>query len=291
MRSKKALVLGAGGNFGGAAAAALAAAGWQVARYQRGTDMAAAAAGAELIVNGLNPPKYHAWATLIPEITTSVLAAGKASGAAIMVPGNVYVFGKQAGPWGAGTPHRPVARKGQIRAEMEARYRDAADRGQKAIIFRAGDFVSASNPGTIMNILMLNGIAKGKITALGAPDAPHAWAELSDLGRGVVALADQLPTLPAFNDIGFAGLTFSANELAAEAARRLQRPVTLKQFPWWALRLAAPFWEMGRELGEMRYLYDTPHSIDGSDFARLVPDFAAKKLAQVVDEHLVARGL
>ncbi len=291
MRSKKALVLGAGGNFGGAAAAALAAAGWQVARYQRGTDMAAAAAGTELIVNGLNPPNYHAWAQLIPEITTSVLAAGKACGATILVPGNVYVFGTQPGPWGAGTPHRPVARKGKIRAEMEARYREAGERGQKTIILRAGDFVAATNPGTIMNILMLKGIAKGKLTALGAPAAPHAWADLSDLGRGVAALADQLPTLPAFNDIGFAGLTFSANDLAAEAARRLQRPVTLKQFPWWALRLAAPVWELGRELGEMRYLYDTPHSIDGSDFARLVPGFATKTLAQVVDEHMTTRGL
>lgn len=291
MRNKRALVLGAGGNFGGAVAAALAAAGWQVARYTRGTDMAAAAKGTSLIVNGLNPPNYHAWARLIPEITTSVLAAAAASGAAVLVPGNVYVFGTQPGPWGAATPHRPVARKGVIRAEMEARYRAAAASGQKVVILRAGDFVAARNAGTILNMVMLKGIAKGRVTALGAPDAPHAWADLGDLGRAVAALADQMPALPACNDIGFAGLTFSPADLAAEVGRQLRRQVKIGQFPWWALRLAAPFWELGRELGEMRYLYDTPHAIDGTDFARLVPGFVAKSLPQVVAEHLAARGL
>ena len=60
------LVLGASGNFGARMAEAFAAAGWKVRRYRRGTDMAAAAKGADLIVNGLNPPMYHNWAQLIP---------------------------------------------------------------------------------------------------------------------------------------------------------------------------------------------------------------------------------
>lgn len=53
------LVLGASGSFGSHAAREFAAAGWQVRRYQRGTDMVAAAQGADVIVNGLNPPNYH----------------------------------------------------------------------------------------------------------------------------------------------------------------------------------------------------------------------------------------
>ncbi|MBW6507508.1 MAG: epimerase [Rhodobacteraceae bacterium] len=291
MGNKRVLVLGAGGNFGGAAAAALAAAGWQVASYARGTDMAAAAKGAALIVNGLNPPNYHAWARLIPEITVSVLGATRASGAAVLVPGNVYVFGTQTGPWGANTPHRPVARKGVVRAEMEARYRDAAAGGQQVMILRAGDFVAAGNAGTILNIVMLKGIAKGRITAMGPVGAAHAWADLDDLGRATAALAALMPSLPAFNDIGFAGLTFSAAELVAEVGRQLGREVNIRQFPWWALQLAAPVWELGRELTEMRYLYEVPHTIDGTDFARLVPGFQGKTLAQLVAEHLALRGL
>ena len=96
---KTVLVLGASGLFGSRAAQAFGAAGWQVRRYQRGTDMTAAAMGADVIVNGMNPPMYHNWAQLIPQITSQVLGAAKASGATVIVPGNVYPYGNQPGPW------------------------------------------------------------------------------------------------------------------------------------------------------------------------------------------------
>ena len=85
------LICGASGLFGGQAAAAFVAAGWTVRKYQRGADMVAAAKGVVVIVNALNPPNYHAWDRLIPEITAQVIAAGLASGATVLVAGNVYV--------------------------------------------------------------------------------------------------------------------------------------------------------------------------------------------------------
>ena len=82
---------------------------------------------ASLIVNGLNPPAYHDWDRLIPEITTQVLAAGRASGATLLVPGNVYPYGMEPGPWNALTPHR---RSTAIRnAETVTNEGTSADRG------------------------------------------------------------------------------------------------------------------------------------------------------------------
>jgi nucleoside-diphosphate-sugar epimerase len=166
--ARVALVAGSSGGFGGAMAAALRSAGWQVRPYARGTDMGAAAKGADVIVNGLNPPRYHAWDRLIPEITEAVLAAAKASGARVLVPGNVYPFGVQPGPWTADTPHLPVSRKGRIRAKMEARYRDAAAAGQaRVLILRAGDFIQAGGRQGIYPEVVLKPLAKGRIVALG----------------------------------------------------------------------------------------------------------------------------
>lgn len=113
---REVLVLGASGNFGSRAAEAFEAAGWAVRRYRRGTDMAAAAQGAGLIVNGLNPPNYHAWDRLIPQITSQVLAAARSSGATVLVPGNVYAYGDQPGPGGRGCrTARSAARAGSGR--------------------------------------------------------------------------------------------------------------------------------------------------------------------------------
>ena len=79
------LVLGASGLFGGQAAKAFAAAGWTVRTYRRGTDMLAAAKGVDVIVNALNPPNYHAWDRIIPQITAEVIAAGLAVGATVLL--------------------------------------------------------------------------------------------------------------------------------------------------------------------------------------------------------------
>lgn len=289
--TRTALVLGASGGFGGQVAKALQTAGWTVRRYARGTNMTAAARGASLIVNGLNPPAYHDWDRLIPEITTSVLAAGRASGATLLVPGNVYPYGMEPGPWGPDTPHRPVARKGRIRAEMEARYRAAADRGQRTILLRGGDFLLPEAPQMAMNRVILGEVGKGRVTALGDSEALHAYAFLPDMARAAVALVAPGEALPAYADIPFAGHAFTISDLAARITRLSGRPMRIKRFPRWIFTLASPFWELARELREMLYLFDHPHALDPAPLRRWLPDWQDTALDEVIARHLRARGL
>lgn len=284
------LVLGASGNVGSRVAEAFAAAGWVVRRYVRGTDMQTAAMGADVIFNGLNPPMYHNWPVLIPQITDQVIAAGLASGATVMIPGNVYPYGVEPAPWGPQTPHRPVARKGQIRAEMEARYKAAGARGLRVIILRAGDFLDERSTTTAMSSFYLRRLKAGVITAGGPVDVPRAYAYLPDMARAAVALADMRAGLPAFADIPFAGLTFTMTELRDELARQLRRDLVIKPFGWWMMRLLSPFWELARELPEMRYLYETPHWLDPAPLRALLPGFEGASLAEVVAAHLTALG-
>ena len=283
-----ALILGASGLFGSRTAEAFAAAGWQIRRYQRGTDMIAAAIGADVIVNGLNPPMYHDWARLIPQITAQVIAAAKASGATLIVPGNVYPYGDQPGPWGPDTPHRPVSRKGQIRRAMEKAYRNAQ---VPVILLRGGDFLDAGKPTTMMNTVILKSASKGKITVMGAPDVPRAYAYLPDMARAAVALADIRTQLPLFADVPFAGLTFALDDLRTELHRQTGRSFRYTAFPWWFMRVASPFWELARELIEMRYLMSTAHRLDPAPLKALLPAFATTALADVVAAHVAALGL
>jgi len=288
---KTALVLGASGGFGGQVALALQAAGWRVNRYSRGTDMAAAAKGAALIVNGLNPPAYHAWDRLIPEITASVIGAGRASGATLLIPGNVYPYGTEPAPWGPDTPHRPTSRKGRIRAEMEARYRDAAEHGARTILLRGGDFLLPGAPQMLMNRMILGKVARGRITALGPADVIHAYAYLPDMARAAVGLATLGDALPAYADIPFAGHAFTINDLAARVARLTGRPMQIVQFPLWFFTALSPVWELARELREMLYLNRHPHWLDPDPLRHWLPGFQDTPLDAVILAHLQALRL
>ena len=284
--AQKVLILGASGLFGGQAAKAFAAAGWTVTRFRRGTDMTAAAMGVDVIVNALNPPNYHAWDRLIPQITAEVIAAGLASGATVLVPGNVYVYGNQPGPWGPATPHLPIARKGVIRAQMEAAYRAATDRGLRVILLRGGDFIEPGSPKSFWNMIVLKSVAKGRITTASAPGIARAYAYLPDMASAAVALANRRSTLPAYADIPFAGFTLRMEDVAAATERLTGRPMRLVPFMWWFMRLTAPFWELARELQEMRYLFDTSHALDPAPLTALLPDFRLTPLDDVLRAEL-----
>lgn len=282
------LVAGASGLLGGQVARAFEAAGWQVRKYQRGSDMAAAAMGADVIVNGLNPPMYHNWAVEIPRITVQVLAAAQVSGATLIVPGNVYPYGMQPGPWGPDTPHLPASRKGVIRARMEADYRAS---GQRAIILRGGDFLDEAAKTTAMNMVALKDAAKGKIALMGGADVPRAYAYLPDMARAAVELAELRSGFPVFADMPFAGLTFSMADLKAEIERQTGRKMRFTAFPWWFMALVAPFWELAREMKEMRYLSDLPHWLDDAPLRAILPEFRPTAFAKVVAAHIAAMGI
>lgn len=268
--SDRVLILGANGRFGRHAALAFAQAGWDVATYTRGSSMVAAAEGADVIVNGLNPA-YSAWAKELPGITARVIEAAKSSGATVLLPGNVYNFGDNPQmPWGEHTAHAPHTSKGRLRVEMEAQYRTS---GVQTIVLRAGDFVDTEVSGNWYESHMATKLCKGKLTYPGSLNEVHSWAYLPDLARAAVKLAAKRAELDRFEDVPFPGYQLTGAELAGLLEAQLKRKIRVKSFPWWAIRLAAPLWPMGRELLEMRYLWELPHRLDGAKFCQLLPGF------------------
>ena len=282
------LILGASGRFGSHCSTAFQKAGWTTRVFQRGTDMSDAARGCDLIVNGLNPPNYQNWDTEIPRITRDVLAAAKASGATILIPGNVYNFGTQPGPWSAATPQKTHTKKGNIRIEMEAMYRAASQEGIRTILLRAGDFIDTKGSGGFFDLVIAKPAAKGRISYPGRRDIPHAWAYLPDIARAAVALAERRADLPAYADIPFEGWTLTGDDLAVAVGAAIGKPMQAAKMSWLPIRIASPFWRLGRELLEMRYLWDHPHGLDGAAFEAIVPDFTPTHLQTAIASALPA---
>ncbi len=274
------LILGSSGKIGQNAARAFTNAGWNVRNYDRkSNDMTAAARGVDLIVNGLNPPNYHNWAKTIPEITRQVITAAKASGATVIIPGNVYNFGDTPGVWSETTPQHPNTVKGRVRVDMEKAYRAS---GVQTIVLRAGNFIDPDRDDDMMDMLYFRAIKRGKLTAAGRPDALQAMCYLPNWAEAAVQLAEKRAELASFEDIPFPGHSFSVLELQDALQDHLGRSIKITGFPWRMFTMLAPFWELAREMNEMRYLWNTSHQLSGEKFNRLLPEFVPTDMRRVM---------
>lgn len=274
------LVLGAQGRFGRHAAEAFWNAGWNVRLFDRARDdLDQAARGADVIVAAWNPA-YPDWAAQMPGLHRRIQNAARASGATVIVPGNVYVFGATTPPpWGCHSPHAATNPLGRLRIEMEDSYRQS---GVRTIVLRAGDFIDTQPSGNWLDKVILRGINRGQMRYPGRLDAPHSWAYLPDLTRAAVMLAERRRDLAPFEDVPFAGYTLTAEHLAEGLSEAAGHAVTARRMAWWPLHLARPVWPMGRCLLEMRYLWDLPHRLDGSRLAELCPDLHLTPLVEAL---------
>lgn len=278
-----ALILGATGGIGGAVAGNLKARGWMIRALHRDParvraknpdfdwvsgdamkagDVLAAAEGASLIVHAVNPPGYRNWGTLVLPMISNTIAAAKASGATVLLPGTIYNFGPDAFPLlHEKSPQNPVTAKGKIRAEMERRLEAASQEGLRVIIVRAGDFFG---PGAANSWFSQGMVTAGKpvtrITYPGARGVGHQWAYLPDVAETMARIVDRRAALPAFAVFHMQGFwDEDGTRLAAAIRRASDNPsVKVSSFPWWLLPFAAPFVPFFRELREMRYLWQEP---------------------------------
>jgi nucleoside-diphosphate-sugar epimerase len=278
--TQTALILGATGRFGRNAAQQFEQAGWSVRRFDRSRDdLALAAQGADVIVNAWNPP-YTDWLAQTPKQHRDVQKVAKATGATVIIPGNVYVFGEATpGPWSQDVPYAAQNALGKIRIEMEASYRAA---GVRTIVLRAGDFLDTQASGNWYDEILIKSLTKGVFTYPGDPTITHSWAFLPDLCRAAVELSEMRNELPVFCDVPFEGYTITGTEMHKSLDRMTPYKIRLKQMSWLPIKLVRPFWKMASSLLEMRYLWNTPHSLDGAKFRALLPEFKTTPLDEAL---------
>jgi len=290
------LILGASGRFGRHASQAFANAGWDVRRFDRAKDnLWDAAWGADVIVNAWHMAPQD-WAAQVPKLHAEVREVALASGATVIIPGNIYTFGDTMPEvLSADTPQLPSTEYGQVRKDMEAAYRHD---GVRTIILRAGDFLDDEPSGNWFDKVMTAKLAKGIFVYPGPTDINHAWAFLPDMARATVALAEKRHALSTFEDIPYPGLTLTGEEMRDILEKVTGQPLRTQRFPWLPIKLTAPFLHLSRYLTAMKYLWDQPHRLDGARLAELVPDhkdssavsaLAAAAQPQISPDQRVAR--
>ncbi|MEN0088599.1 MAG: epimerase, partial [Pseudomonadota bacterium] len=206
-----------------------------------------------------------------------------ASGATVIVPGNVYHFGDQAGVWSERTTPNPVCRKGEIRLQMERAYKQS---GMQTIILRAGNFIDPVERQCVLSLLYLRSLHRNRITLPGPAETRQAMCFIDDWARAAVQLAEIRSSLGQFEDIPLPGQTMSGLELQRRLEAITGRTFKFTPFPWWLFQLVGPFWEFAREMNEMRYLYETDHALSGQRLRTLLPDFAPTPFEDVLRKML-----
>lgn len=315
---KTALVLGATGSFGLHAVEALIKHGWKIRALARDpvaaiarlgqrtpidwlqgdamdrASVVAAAKGAQLIVHAVNPPRYRNWKdTVVPMIENSI-AAAKASGARLTLPGTVYNFAPDSGALiGEDAPQVPATRKGAIRAEMERRMRQASDDdGVKVLILRAGDFFGPAAPNSALAWLAQK--RRGRLTGVYSPGAAaHDFAYMPDLAETLARLVDAEDRLGAFEVFHFRGHWMADGQAIGQALRRVTGNANLpiRAFPWIVLYALAPFDETMREMLEMGYLWKRPIGLDNAKLVRFLGEEPHTPLETALRATLADMGL
>lgn len=297
MTHRKALVLGATGGVGGEVARRLKTNGWDIVALHRDAagrsgadgftwrqgdamvqqDVVTAAEGASLIVHAVNPPGYRNWGKVVLPMLDNTIAAARANGARILLPGTVYNYGPDAFPVIDETaPQNPVTVKGRIRAEMERRLREATVAGVRTLIVRAGDFFGPRAGNTwFAQGLVKPGKPLSAISYPGKPGTGHQWAYLPDVADTMVQLIEKEEALEPFATFHMEGhWDADGTRMIAALRRAVGRPdLPVRAFPWRLLAIASPFVPLFRELKEMRYLWQVPVRLTN---ARLVAMLGAE---------------
>ena len=289
------LILGARGRFGQAAVRAFAQAGWQVlAQVRPGaqkTDelgalpgvtrlsigmgdhsaLLAAATGATVVVHALNPLYTNKqWLTVAPALLTQSIALTRALNACLMLPGNVYNYGKDMPPvLREDTPQQASTVKGRARIAMEQDLaRACADGQMQAVVIRAGDFFGCGK-GSWLDQAMTPKLAKGQMTYPGDMNTPRAWAYLPDLAKAFVAVAEKRAELPAFDTFNFGGYQLTGHDWVNALTSVAQEQGWVKSngalkvgsLPWPLIRIGSVFNQVWASLLEMRYLWNRAHRL------------------------------
>ena len=318
-QNRTVLVLGATGGVGGAIARALADHGWTVRAMVRDVAKAKTAwkapvvpdfiagdamkrediiqaatngGAVDVIVHAVNPPGYRNWdKVVLPMIDYSIAAARAAQGARIVLPGTVYNYNPAHTPViDETTPQNAITRKGKIRVALEKRLADAAPE-VPSLIVRAGDFYGPDTRASwFAQAMVTRGKPVRKVTSM-APGVPHAYAYLPDLAQSFVQLLDRPDSLRTHEVVQFEGTWDADGQTMLDIIRKVVgRDVPQKAFPWWLMRLLAPFGGFPKEALEIEPVWRHPMRLDNRRLVELLGEEPKTPIATAIERTLINMG-
>jgi nucleoside-diphosphate-sugar epimerase len=250
--------------------------------------LTAATRGAAVLYNCANPP-YDRWVEQWPPVADALLTAAEATGAVLVVMGNLYVYGPVDGPMREDLPLAAPGTKGRVRVAM---WEQALARHEAGVLrmteARASDFVGPRvvATGYLGERAVPRVLAGRAVQHIASPDQPHSWTSVDDVARTLEVLgADERAWGRAWHVPTAPPVTYREAVHGLCRAAGVQ-PVRVTQLPHLALRAAGLVSPVLRELEETRYQFTRPYVLDSSAVTAtfgLEPTPLERTLADTVD--------
>jgi nucleoside-diphosphate-sugar epimerase len=223
--------------------------------------LARLARGATVLYNCANPA-YHRWLTHWPPLAAAILAAAQSAGAALVMAGNLYVYGPVRRPMAEDLPLAATLPKAQVRIRMwtDALAAYGAGRLRGVTEIRASDFIG---PRHSLIESALPAMRAGRPVRVPMPlDYPHTFTYTGDFARALIAIGgDDRAYGQAWHVPSPDPMT--PRQLALRVARVAGLPApTFARIPEpliWAAGLVDPF---AREFRKVSYQFKRPFVLD-----------------------------
>jgi nucleoside-diphosphate-sugar epimerase len=222
--------------------------------------------GAEVVYLCLNAP-YDRWAEELPPLQEAVLAGAEASSSKLVVLENLYMYGPHDGPLTEALPYAATDTKGVTRSRMSEALLAAHRSGRVRVsIGRASDFFGPNVIASQLGERAFAPLVAGKaVQMIGDPDAPHSYAYVPDVARGLATLGEHPEAdgrawhLPSVE-------THSTREILRIAGEIAGVETKVSSIPPVLLALLARVNPIIREVRAVGYQLDRPFVVDSSAF-------------------------
>jgi nucleoside-diphosphate-sugar epimerase len=234
-----------------------------------GEALAALATGARALYNCVNPPSYSVWPRWWPPVAEAFVGAAERTGAVLVTASNLYGYGPlpdPSVPLKEGQPDLAEGVKGRLRAGMWAAARQGHEAGRlRAVEVRGSDYMGPEVTQAHLAVVAPRALAGKGVRVFGRADQPHAFTDVRDMARTLVAVAGRpethgrvwhAPTNPEVTQ----------EQAVADVCRAAGRPpVAVRPWPRALLGVGGAVVPLLREMRETEYQFLRPYLLDSSD--------------------------
>jgi nucleoside-diphosphate-sugar epimerase len=215
--------------------------------------------------------KIKIWQNMWPPFLKAVIEACKTHHAKLVFFDNVYMYDQSAIPYMTESSliHAP-SKKGEIRQKLHEMIMSEVEKNTlTALIARAADFYGPDNKNSVLNIMVVDNLLKGKkAQAFGDINKIHTYTYTPDAAMATALLGN---TIDAYNQVWHVPTTkekLSTLQWIQLIADELKVNAKIQSVPTWMIQILGLFIPIMKEFPEMMYQYDQDYIFDSTKFEK-----------------------